>query len=212
MVFKMQGKAKLINDTKEALKSMPPEEKKVSETTKGSFILQLDHSFHLKTGLKFAFTYGDDDESLGSSLCSGLRNSLHSSIDFQDLEKDLDGELSLGDLSFGDQEEVTNWREPPGISDSDWMLSIESIPSGNVKQYHVHKTVLVNGYKRGDYFVNLFGYQGPDREARLQTPIKIHEDAADFVPQMLDYMYSLDDNLEICSDTAAGLAHLSQFF
>ncbi|KAG7355142.1 hypothetical protein IV203_004498 [Nitzschia inconspicua] len=176
--------------------------------SKGSFI-HIDHSVMLKNGLKFAFTYSDDDESLGSSVCSGLRNSLHSSFDFKDLDaEDFNGsETSFGDLSFGDQEEVTSWREDPEVSESDWTMIIESVPSGDINKYHVHKTVA------RDFFVSLFEFT--EKEETLEkenSTIKVHEDAACLIPEMLDYMYSLDDELTITSDTAAALSHLSQFF
>jgi len=186
--------------------------RKESQKSKGAYI-HIDYSYHLKQDLKFAFTYSDDDESLGSSVCSGLRNSLHSSFDFRDLEDDFDdSEASFGDLSFGDQEDVISWREPPEISESDWTLIVESVPSGKVSEYHVHKTLLVNGYKRGDFFVSLFSYKGEDRDEELKKPIKVHEDAARLIPAMLDYVYSLDDELKISCESAAGLRHLSQFF
>lgn len=180
---------------------------------KGPFI-HIDHSLILKNGLKFAFTYSDDDESLGSSVCSGLRNSLHSSFDFKDLDSEEcnDSDASLGNLSFGDQEEVASWREHPDVSESDWTMIIESVPSGKMDQYHVHRTVMERGYKRGDFFVSLFGYSEKKEVSAREKSIKVHKDAARLIPEMLDYMYSLDDELKICSETAAALSHLSQFF
>ncbi|KAL3902508.1 MAG: hypothetical protein SGILL_010797 [Bacillariaceae sp.] len=179
--------------------------KHCAETTS---VISIDHTFQLQNGLKFAFTYSDDDDSLGSSVCSGLRNSLHSSYDFKDLEKSWGSSVSLGDVSFGDQEELVSWREPPEISESDWLLTVESVPSGQIDQYPVHKTILTNGYKHGDFFVSLFS----NPEADMDKPIKVHEDAARSIPEMLDFLYSLDDDLDIDSESAAGMAHLSQFF
>lgn len=177
---------------------------------KGSFI-HIDHSLVLKNGLKFAFTYSDDDESLGSSVCSGLRNSLHSSFDFKDLDsEDFDDSNSSFGLSTGDQEEISSWREHPEISESDFILLVESVPSGGIEQYHVHKTVLRHGYKRADFFVSLLSPAVSEEDKK--RPIKVHEDAARLIPEMLDYMYSLNDELDISSETAAALSHLSQFF
>jgi BTB/POZ domain len=190
----------------------PQQPAEPTKNNKGSFI-HIDHSHILKNGLKFAFTYSDDDESLGSSVCSGLRNSLHSSFDFKDLDNESfnDSEVSFGALSVGDQEEVTTWREHPDVSESDWTMTIQSVPSGAVDKYHVHKSVLKHGHKRGDFFVSLFGYNEMENSGG-ETPIKVHEDAASLIPEMLDYMYSSDDELTITSDTAAALSHLSQFF
>ena len=180
---------------------------KVSKSDKP--IITIDYSFLLKNDLKFAYTYSDDDESLGSSVCSGLRNSIHSSMDFNDLENDF---WDSDELSFGDQEDVTSWREPPEISEADFTLTIKSIPDGKLTQYHVHKSLLVHGYKRGDFFETLFNYKGDDRELELKKPISVHEDAARLIPLLLDYVYSLDDELDISSKSAAGLRHLSQLF
>jgi hypothetical protein len=173
-------------------------------------IITIDYSFLLKNDVKFAYTYSDDDESLGSSVCSGLRNSLHSSMDFNDLENDSSWDSDA--LSFGDQEDLISWREPPEISESDWTLTVKSIPDGKISHYHVHKSLFVHGYKRGDFFETLFGYAGDDKEEELNKPISIHEDAARLIPLLLDYVYSLDDELNISSKSAAGLRHLSQFF
>lgn len=183
-----------------------------TKKTRGSFI-HIDHSsHHTRSELKFAFTYNDDDDSLGSSVCSGLRNSLHSSnlFDFDDLvEEDSDGDSFGGGSFISDIEDVRHWRLDPEESLSDWTMVVESVPDGTMSQYHIHKSALVNGKKRGDFFVSLFENE---MTGELNKPVKVHEDAAMYIPEMLDFIYSGDDELEITSDSATGLRHLSQFF
>jgi hypothetical protein len=195
-----------IESTKEVV------ENGFKDCTQTTSVISIDYTYQLRNGLKFAFTYSDDDDSLGSSVCSGLRNSLHSSYEFHDLEKSWGSGVSLGDVSFGDQEELISWREPPEISESDWTLTVESVPSGVIDKYPVHKSILTRGYKHGDFFVSLFGVQDNNAETIVDKPIKVHEDAARLIPEMLDFLYSLDDELAINSESAACLAHLAQFF
>jgi hypothetical protein len=187
---------------------MPATEK---QETGGPYV-HLDLSFHLSSEIKYAFTHKDDD-SLGSSVQSGLRNSLHSSYDFQDL--DLLGLEDYSDVdSFGSRdEEFPNWRLDPEESESDWTIVIESVPDGAISEYHVHKCVLAEGLKKSDFFVSFFNLsseQKMDDEGRSVS--KVHADAAKLIPDMLDYLYSIHDILKISTETAVAIRHLSQFF
>eukprot|EP00537_Pseudo-nitzschia_pungens_P008567 CAMPEP_0172369822 /NCGR_PEP_ID=MMETSP1060-20121228/34792_1 /TAXON_ID=37318 /ORGANISM="Pseudo-nitzschia pungens, Strain cf. cingulata" /LENGTH=421 /DNA_ID=CAMNT_0013094897 /DNA_START=52 /DNA_END=1317 /DNA_ORIENTATION=- len=191
--------------------SFPTSTRKIGESKIMPYI-QIDHPFHLKNDLKFAFTYSDESVSIGSSVCSGLRNSLHSSLSSLSLEYT---DLDLLSDSDGDNNvisprvEVPSWRVSPKESQSDWTITIESVPEGTISKYHVHKAVLVNdGHKGSDFFARLIN----ETDITDTKTIKIHEDAAKLIQNMLDYMYANDDELEISSDSAVGLRHLSQFF
>eukprot|EP00536_Pseudo-nitzschia_multiseries_P015220 jgi/Psemu1/217216/e_gw1.841.13.1 len=172
--------------------------------------IQIDHPFHLKNDLKFAFTYSDESVSIGSSVCSGLRNSLHSSLSSLALEyTDLDHLSDNNDHIVSPRVEVPSWRTSPQQSQSDWTITIESVPEGTISNYHVHKSVLVNdGHKGSDFFARLIN----ETDVTDAKPIKIHEDAARLIKNMLDYMYANDDELAISCESAIGLRHLSHFF
>mmetsp|Transcript_25766 Transcript_25766/g.60406 ORF Transcript_25766/g.60406 Transcript_25766/m.60406 type:complete len:451 (-) Transcript_25766:35-1387(-) len=182
--------------------------------------IHIDHPFHLKNDLKFAFTYSDESVSIGSSVCSGLRNSLLSSLsslsfdyDYDDIDSSSEGSSSGGssseDSSFVDGRETPSWRLKPKKSKSDWTLTIESVPEGIITRYNVHKKMMIqNGRKSSEFFKRFFG----DSSIKKKKPIKIHEDAAKLIDIMLDYMYSIDDKLQVTSKSAVGLRHLSQFF
>jgi hypothetical protein len=223
------------NQPDTAAASSPPNNNTPTTPKRGP-IIKIDHSSHHSGGdLKFAFTYNDDDSSLGSSVCSGLRNSLHSShlFDFDDLDEEDNSDMdSFGaDTLDSDIEEVLHWRLDPKVSMSDWTMVIESVPEGEITKYHIHRSAVVSGPKRGDFFVSLFENLGNAKKStdnngddngdesfgynhheELQKPIKVHEDAAMFIPEMLDFLYSPDDELDIASDSATSLRHLSQFF
>ena len=190
------------------------------ELTESSGIVpyvQIDHPFHLKNELKFAFTYSDDSVSIGSSVCSGLRNSLISP--FSSLTFDYDSYSDIESFSEASSSEASScvdarvvypsWRLKPSKSKSDFTMTIESVPGGRLTKYHVHKKLLSrNGRKSSDFFLRMFG----DSSIKKKKPIKVHEDAAKLVANMLDYLYSTDDKLIVTSETAVGLRHLSQFF
>jgi len=182
--------------------------------------INIDHPFHLKNDLKFAFTYCNETASIGSSVCSGLRNSLLSS--FSSLSYDFDdGMIDRSSSSEGSEEDFIDqrvaqdfpsWRLSPEESKSDWTIVVESVPEGTISEYHVHKEVLIhNGRKSSDYFSRIFGDILNQKVYKYKT-IKIHEDAAKLIETMLDYMYSVQDRLLLTSESAVGLRHLSQFF
>ena len=194
---------------------MQPKKETKSKAKKGPYI-DVDFSFHLKRGTKFDYTYDDDDDvSLGSSVKSGLRNSLHSSFDFS--KEDFEGldEISGHDSFAGDFDESTintsSWRLDPAESGSDYLLRIESIPDGVVTEYNVHKCVLSKGSKKSDYFVSLFHLHEKNETVKHETSLKVHVNASRLVPVVLDYMYSQDDDLEIETSNAVALKHLSEF-
>lgn len=178
-------------------------------------VIETDLTFHLKRGTTFDYTYGDDEGSIGSSVQSGLRNSLHSSYDFSG--EDLDFLGSDGDESFGNDVDestvdVPSWRLNHEESMSDWSLTIESIPDGNVTTFNVHKCMLSSGKKKSDFFVNLFHLHNKKGIIENGSSMKVHVNASGLVPMMLDYMYSPTDDLEISTSNAVGLKHLSEFF
>lgn len=185
------------------------------QTRNGPFI-ETDLTFHLTRGTKFDYTYGDDESSIGSSVRSGLRNSLHSSFDFSNEDLDAFSDYN-GDDSFADDidestVDVPSWRLTPEDSGSDWTMTIESIPDGKVTEYHVHKCMLTKGCKKSDYFINLFHLLDKKSIVEHANEMKVHVNASGLIPIMLDYMYSPNDELEVTTSNAVGLKHLSEFF
>lgn len=182
----------------------------------GGPFIETDLTFHLKRGTKFDYTYGDDNSSVGSSVRSGLRNSLHSSYDFSD--EDLEGLSGYnGEDSFADgfdesTVDVPSWRLSPEDSGSDWTLTVESIPDGLVTEYNVHKCILSKGTKKSDFFVNLFHLENKKQVVEDGCVMKVHVNASGLIPIMLDYMYCTNDDLELTTSNSVGLKHLSEFF
>jgi hypothetical protein len=172
--------------------------------------------------LKFSSTY-DDDDSVGSSVASGLRNSLHSSFNFSELEEQLEPEdfqdrdyfvREPEDNSYGYSMEYTpSWRLPPYSSDSDWKLIIKIETDPSTTEYNVHKHMLTGGFKKSQFFVSLLQLASEEKLDDVEgATTTIHRDAVRLVPDMLDYIYSAQNILHITTENAVGLLHLAQFF
>ena len=181
--------------------------------------IHLDFSFQLSGDLKFGSTLVSDDNSVDSSVVSGLRNSLHSSYTYEDLESFLRDNNELDDsASFGEDLAVTpSWRLDPRESESDWTIVIESETDGSIAEYNIHKHVVSNGYKKSDFFTALFSLAEQEEKTDEDCVVGcnttlMHGEAAKLVPDMFDYLYSADDKLKISTETAVGLRHLSEFF
>jgi hypothetical protein len=196
-----------------------------AEERKGPYVI-LDYYSSQFSGqdLTFSSTY-DDDDSVGSSVATGLRNSLNSSFNFSELEeqwepedfKDRDyfGREPEDDNSFGyNNMEPPSWRLPLHLSGSDWKLIIKIETDPSTTEYNVHKHMLTGGFKKSQFFISLLqlaSEEKADEEIEGATTT-IHEDAVRLVPDMLDYIYSAHNLLNITTENAVGLLHLAQFF
>jgi hypothetical protein len=109
-------------------------------------------------------------------------------------------------------EDELTWRLDPVTSLSDWTITVNNRETREFKTYHVHRNVLAVGKRKSEYFVRYF--QSHDRLASSKsgTEIYLEKVAAKVMPELLDYMYSTDDKLNITTATAIGLRHLAQFF
>ena len=193
-----------------------------AEEHNGPFVI-LDFSSQFSgQDLKFSSTY-DDDNSVGSSVASGLRNSLHSSFDFSELAEQLKPEdFKEGDYygrepednSFEYSLEYTpSWRLPPYSSGSDWKLIIKIETDPSTIEYNVHKHMLTGGFKKSQFFVSLLQLASEEKLDDVEgATTTIHRDAVRLVPDMLDYIYSAQNILHITTENAVGLLHLAQFF
>ena len=186
----------------------------LEQKPKGGPYVHVDLSFHLQQQsiTKFDSTFDHEGSSLGSSVKSGLRNSLHSSYDFLDIDVDEDNSSLGSDDEFGCDHSVS-WRQYPTESGSDWTMAVESVPDGKVTKFHVHKRMLAEGLKKSDFFVSLFNLSEEKKvKNNGYSRTRIHANAASLIPEMLDFIYSGTDELKITTGTAVGLRHLSEFF
>jgi len=107
-------------------------------------------------------------------------------------------------------ENVLLWRLDPDESLSDW--TIEIVTPNQTTAYHVHKAHLAAGWRKSEYFRRLFQN---DRFAESQSNtsrIELQELAANAFPDLLDYLYTNEQPLNITMDNATALHALGNYF
>jgi len=107
---------------------------------------------------------------------------------------------------------VSSWRLDPDESLSDW--TIEIVVNGTSHAtYHVHKHVLVVGPRKSGYFVRLFAEGGRFAEAaNSKSRIELEPLAAEYFPQLLDYLYFPDRDAEFDTDNTVALYSMANYF
>lgn len=109
-----------------------------------------------------------------------------------------------------------DWRTDPQKSLSDWTIEVVSVgslddDSQQYNLYNVHKNVLI---LESDYFQWFFGeYKtaiSTDENTPTATRLELHEKAARFFPDFLDYMYGQDPNFT--SENATVFHFFGHFF
>jgi hypothetical protein len=113
------------------------------------------------------------------------------------------------------------WRQDPEENYSDWTLLIsyettdenEKESTTKTDEYHLHKATLAVGLRKSEYFARLFKAGGRFAESSSNTSrISLTKLEAKAFPHLLDYLYSVDADLEISTETATALHHLGGYF
>jgi len=112
-----------------------------------------------------------------------------------------------------------DWRTDPDKSLSDWTIEVAAVVTSNDEtttqpqsnHYHVHKTMLV---LESEYFQSFFGEYPHattvDEYSPSATRLELHEKAARFFPDLLDYMYGRE--LKLTSDNATVFHFFGHYF
>ena len=118
-----------------------------------------------------------------------------------------------------------DWRTDPGHSLSDWTIEVvvaseDAILERTTKHYHVHRSILI---LESAYFRNFFA-ENPNATTMMMTvptaededdspsmtQIELHEKAARFFPDLLDYMYG--QALQFTTENAAVFHFFGNYF
>ncbi|CAB9498989.1 expressed unknown protein [Seminavis robusta] len=113
------------------------------------------------------------------------------------------------------EDEEFTWRGDPLETFSDWTIVVQKEDGGEDDEgetYHVHKCILAYGARKSLYFRKLFQNAKRYQESSSSTShIKMHSLAAKAFPELLDFVYS-EEYLEICTENAAALVFLGEYF
>jgi hypothetical protein len=118
--------------------------------------------------------------------------------------KEQQREWSFGELSL-------SWRMDPEINFSDFTLEVKS-SEDTVHLYQVHKHVLSIGACKSRFFSNLFAANHEGKTSCKKLTIKLSREAARLVPNLLDFMYSPVQELDIDTENAVALRFVATYF
>jgi hypothetical protein len=112
---------------------------------------------------------------------------------------DVEWILGSDDLWKGDPTPKSKWRDDPIETLSDWILQVVAT-SSNIEAdatteksvmstYHLHRSDLISGTRKSEYFITLFARNFKETETNIST-VELDAPVAAVVPSMLDYLYS----------------------
>jgi hypothetical protein len=120
-----------------------------------------------------------------------------------------------GNAGSGDESSLS-WRMEPDFSFSDWTIKVKHRKYGHkehsVDNYHVHKRILSIGPYKSSFFADIFLSGDQAHTRRGTTSIELAEEPASLVPQMLDFIYSPENHLDVSTNTAVVLRFLARVF
>ena len=118
--------------------------------------------------------------------------------------KDEQREWSFGELSL-------SWRMDPLINFSDFTLEVKS-SEDTVDLYRLHKHVLSIGECKSRFFSSLFASTCDRKTSCKKLTIELSCEAARLVPNLLDFMYSPIQELNIDTENAVALRFVARYF
>lgn len=140
--------------------------------------------------------------SMGSTSLKHNRSDSFSNLD------ELDTLLIGGDIEPL-QEDILAWSSETPHNLSDWTLLVEDELDASKTPYYVHKLVLSTGPTKSEHFERRFAEGGSGKNV---TEVILSYSAAGAVPDMLDFLYSREDELSLTSTNALGLRHLGKLW
>jgi hypothetical protein len=119
----------------------------------------------------------------------------------------------LGDVVGEDCKNNTlTWRMDPSKSYSDMCIQVKYLNHQGSQDYYLHKHIVATGPKRSKFIAeNLHSDHIPAGE-EVCIVVELDYEGASIVPQMLDFMYLEDYDLEISNENAVVFHYVSRTF
>jgi hypothetical protein len=126
-----------------------------------------------------------------------------------DLCHGLAGEDGFYNNNTGD--EVLTWRMDPRLSFSDWTIKVIHLHHKRGDIYHIHKQIVSLGPYRSEFFSQHFLSTNTKHVlAHGVTTIELDHKAALAFPHVLDFIYSPNHEIRVCSENAVVLRFLGR--
>lgn len=145
-----------------------------------------------------------------ASVCSSRVNrpKVKRSNSYKNLDE-LDS-LLVGENVKGKDPAVLAWSAAEPHRMSDWKIVVENAQASTKVTYHVHKLVMSTGPTKSETFERRFKEYHSEEDNTSE--VTLSKSAAAAFPQLLDFMYSREDELDLNATNALGLRHLGKRF
>lgn len=120
----------------------------------------------------------------------------------------LDDLLDNVSVDPGD-EELLRWSSDTPHHLSDFFIGVKDQQDGTKVKYYVHKLVLSTGPTKCGLFEKMFTNSKSGSDGKT---IVLSHSAAKSFPELLDFLYSREDSLDLTFENAAALRHLGKLF
>lgn len=118
-----------------------------------------------------------------------------------------------GDLVGNDKNtEVLSWRMDPGKSYSDISIQVKFLNHDGSLIYHVHKHIIAAGANKSSFIAHHLNSDEIITGKNVCIVIELDFEGASAVPQLLDFIYSPDGELDISSENAVALHYVARAF
>eukprot|EP00560_Eucampia_antarctica_P010134 CAMPEP_0197830370 /NCGR_PEP_ID=MMETSP1437-20131217/6983_1 /TAXON_ID=49252 ORGANISM="Eucampia antarctica, Strain CCMP1452" /NCGR_SAMPLE_ID=MMETSP1437 /ASSEMBLY_ACC=CAM_ASM_001096 /LENGTH=572 /DNA_ID=CAMNT_0043432731 /DNA_START=1 /DNA_END=1719 /DNA_ORIENTATION=+ len=104
-------------------------------------------------------------------------------------------------------DDLLKWSSDAPHHLSDYCIEVKDQKDGSKNKYYVHKLVLSTGPTKCGLFEQIFTESKNNSDGKT---INLSHSAAKVFPELLDFLYSREDRLDLTSDNAVTLRHLGK--
>ncbi len=108
--------------------------------------------------------------------------------------------------------ERLSWRMDREKSYSDMAIRVEYLNHEGYQMYHVHKQIVAVGLHGSKYLAQQLKSSGATSREKICIVIKLDFEGSSVVPQILDFLYSQDTELEISNENSVALHYVTRAF
>jgi len=117
------------------------------------------------------------------------------------------------DLEEEDYNKKTlSWRMDPEKSFSDMSIRVKYLIHEGSQIYHVHKHIVAVGANKSTFFAQYLNSSGIAAGQKVCIVIELDYEGASVVPQVLDFIYSRDSEIEISQEDSVAFNYVARAF
>lgn len=142
---------------------------------------------------------------------SSNKRSLNSE-DYQGMETFTLARLCDDHPLYSSESKSLSWRMDPDYAFSDWTIKVNHRNGNKMDVYHAHRHMLAIGQYRSNFFAEAFLSGDHKRTKKGTTIIELAKEPAALVPEILDFIYDPQHDLDITTTSALAIRFLARVF